>query len=327
MTATIEKPEQKRIELPARSEVAQSDQWDLKSLFTDEAAWEEAFTEGEGRIAALKSFAGRLGEGAQVLRELLDLDTDTDRLVSRLYNYAARRSDEDTSNSHYQGLRERCQNLVTRLSEAMSFFSPELLGLSEETLEGYLGAEELAPFKFTLEKVIRRKPHTLSQSEERLLAMAGEVTNAPYQIFGQLSNADLKFGFITDENGNEVEVTHGSYTVFLNKRDRAIREKFFKTYYQGFESHKHTLSAALQAGIKRDVFYAKAKNHASARSAALFRNNVPEAVYDNLIEAVHENLGGLYKYYELRRELLGLDEIHFYDLFVSVVPDLKMRHT
>ncbi len=313
--------------LVARDEVDPKDCWDLSSLYADEAGWDRDFAAAEAVLPELRAFRGRLGEGAATLRAFLDLETGADRRLVRLYNYAARRSDEDTKNSHFSGLRDRMSALVSRSSEATSFFRPELLALPAETLAGYLAATELAPFRVVLDRIVRMKPHTLSEKEERLLALSHEATKAASEIFGQLTNADLTFGTVEDENGLPVEVTHGRYSSFLQKQDRSVRKAFFETYYRGFFEHRHTLAATLAAGVRRNVFYAKARGYESARQAALFPQAIPEAVYDNLLAGVHEKLPALYRYYELRRSLLGLDENHFYDVMVPVVPDVQMRHT
>jgi oligoendopeptidase F len=323
MTATA--PAKERKQLPARSEVDPKDQWDLSGLYTSDDAWEQDYQVLEGMVPELKAYKGRLSEGAATLRAFFDMDVETDRLFDKLYNYAGRRSDEDTSNSHYKGLVERMRGLATRASEATAFFRPEVMAIPDEQMQAMLASGELAPFRFRLEKVLRYKPHTLSEPEERLLALSGDMSSAAYDAFGQLNNADLRFGFIDTPDG-EVEITHASYGSFLTKPDRALRERFFKQYYAGYEAHKHTLAATLAAGVKRNIFYAKARNFPSAREAALFTNNVPVSVYDNLIAAVHEKLPALYRYYDLRRRALGLDDIHFYDVMVPIVSDVRCEY-
>ncbi|MFC1706265.1 oligoendopeptidase F [Planctomycetota bacterium] len=313
--------------LPARSEVDPKDCWDLSSLYVAEEDWERDFQKEEANLPQLSEFKGKLAEGPEVLRAYLDLDVESDRRLSHLYNYAARKSDEDTANSHYVGLKDRISSLHTRKCEATAFFRTELVSLPDDTLDTYLEDEALAPFRFVVEKLLREKPYTLSEGEERVLALAGDVTKSPYEIFGQLNHADMKFGFVTDEDGTRVEVTHGSYRSFLSKRNRDVRKSFFETYYQGFLDHKHTLAAALAAVIRRNLFYVKSRGFESARAKALFGNNIPESVYDNLVAAVHKHLPTLHRYYALRKRVLDIEEIHFYDIMVPVVPEIDVRHT
>lgn len=322
MTATAEAPE--TVTLKDRADVDPKDCWDLSSLYADDAAFEVDIEAAEVKLKELAAFKGRLGEGASALLAFLDADTATDRVLSKLHNYASRKSDQDTANSHYANLKDQIGALITRAGEAASWFSTELLALPDEALSGYLTADALAPYRFALEKLVRKKPYTLGEGEERILALSSELARAPSHIFGQLLNADLRFGFVEDENGKKVEVTHGSYGPMLEKRDREVRKRFFHTYYKGFEDHAYTLAAALQSSLKRDAFYAKARGYKSSRHAALFGNNIPEAVYDGLLTAVHNKLPALYRYYNLRKELLGLPEIHFYDIFVPVVPELSV---
>jgi len=200
-----------------------------------------------------------------------------------------------------------------------------LLALSAQALETILADARLGPYRFTLEQIVRFKPHTLSANEEKLLALSSEIAMAPYQAFGQLNNADMTFGSVEDSKGKSHVVSHGSYLACLSSPDRLLRQRFFEAYYAQFRAHKHSLASMLASGIKRNVFYTKARGFPSARAAALFDANIPEAVYDELIAATSEHLHLLHRYYDLRRRVLGLDDIHFYDLFVPVVPGLDCR--
>ncbi|MCA9562091.1 MAG: oligoendopeptidase F [Myxococcales bacterium] len=315
------------VKLPLRSEVSKEDSWDLTSLYPTDAAWEADYAELEQTIPKLSAFAGTLGTGIANLRAFLELDVSIDRRLSKLYNYAQRRSDEDTTNGFYQGLSDRISGLWSRAAEAGAFFRSELLSLDDKTLGGYLQAPELADFQFLLQQILRAKPHTLSGPEERLLAMSSEISRAPEEIFSQLNDGDLDFGSIEDDSGRLVEVTHGSYAVFLNNPNRDVRKRFFEKFYAGYDAHKNTFSATLSAAVKRNVFYARARGFSSAREAALFSTEVPVTVYDALLDAVGESLPSLYRYYELRKKLLSLDELRFYDCYVPVIPDMAVHHT
>ncbi len=311
--------------LPARSEVAPGDAWDLRGLYSENDAWERDFKALGDMVPRLEATKGRLGESAASLRAFLDLSLDADRKLDRINTYASCRSDEDTANGHYRGLKERVTGLVTRLAEATSFSSPEIMAIPDDRMKAFLADEALAPYRFYLEKVLRFKPHTLSEPEERILALSNELAQAPYTVFGQLDNADLTFGTVKDEKGEEVEVTHASYGSFLTRPDRDVRRRFFEVYYEGYAAHKHTLAATLSSGVKRNIFYARARRYKSARAASLFSNAIPEAVYDNLVASVRKNLETLYRYYDLRKRALKLDAIHFYDVLVPIVSNIEWK--
>ena len=313
--------------IPNRGEVSESDCWDLSDLYSDDDAWEGDFTILKERLSELVAYKGTLDSGAGNLRAFLDLDIELDRILDKLYQYAQRRGDQDLSNSHYKGLCDRVSRLWSEASEATAFFRSELLALSDDQLQSYLDSDELSDFRFNLEQIIRMKPYTLSEGEERLLAMSSEIARAPHEIFEQLNDTDLDFGFITDSDGNRVEVSQGSYSVYLSKPDRSVRKTFFETFYKEYIAHKHTLAAAMAAGVKKNTFYSRARGFKSAREAALFRIQVPETVYDSLIEAAHNHLPTLYRYFELRKRVMGLDEIHFYDTMVPMLSDQKLTHS
>ena len=312
---------------PSRSEVDPKDCWDLTALYPSDEAWEKDFAAVEDKLPELAAFKGTLEQGAETLRRYFDLDVATDRILARLHTYAKRNGDQDLSVGHYQGLCDRISRLWSLASEATAFFRAELLSLPANVIDAYLGSNELEPYRFNLEQILRAKPYTLSEKEERILAMASEVARSPSEIFSQLDNADLDFGFLTDDEGNEIEVTQGNYSVYLSKPNRSLRKAFFETFYAEYMAHKNTLATALAGGVKRDIFYARARGYANAREAALFDIQVPEAVYDSLIDAVHNHLPGLYRYFELRRRLLDLDEIHFYDVMVPILSEIEVRHT
>ena len=312
--------------IPTRDQVAAGDSWDLTDLYPSDEAWEADFKRVEERLPALTAFRGTLADGDQNLLGFFQLDVEVDRVLGRLYHYAHRASDQDLSNGHYQGLADRASRLWSRASEASSFFRSELLALPVETLDGYLTSEVLAGFRFNLEQIVRGKPHTLSEPEERLLAMASDVTRAPYDIFAQLNDADLTFGMVEDEEGNQVEVSQGTYIVYLSKPERSVRKQFFETFYDAYLAHKNTFAASLASAVKRDIFYARARGFEGSREAALFKVEVPETVYDSLISAVHNHLPTLHRYFDLRKRLLGLDELHFYDVMVPILSDIQVHH-
>ncbi|WP_020470359.1 oligoendopeptidase F [Zavarzinella formosa] len=309
--------------VPTRSEVRPEDTWDLSSLFASDVAWETTFADYESKIGGYSKFAGKLGNGPAVLAECLAFDTEMDRLADRIGTYAFLKTTEDVANSAYQGLKARYIGVASRAGELASYIRPELLSLPTEKLNAYVNAPEMAAYKLTLERVMRYQKHTLTQAEERLLAMQAEVTQTAHNVFDQLLNADLKFGTIELAEGKLLELSHGSYAACLENPDREIRRKAFTQYYREYEDHANTFAATLAGSVKQDVYHARVRNYPSAREAALFPDNVPVSVYDNLIAAVRANLPVVHRYYQLRRKLMNLPDIHFYDTYAPIIPDVS----
>ena len=308
--------------VPLRSEIPAGDTWDLTRLFENDAAWETAFAEWSAMIGGYAQFRGTLGQSAERLAEALRFDTKIDRLGDRLGTFAFLRHSEDVSNSTYQGLKARYLGIAAQAAEAASFLRPELLALPDETLKTYLQSPALADYKIALERVIRYKPHTLSTSEERLLALQTETSQTPRQVFDQLTDADLKFGTLTID-GEPLELSHGSFMLCLEHPDRNVRKTAFHQYYAEFGDHANTLAATLAGSIKQDIYYAKARNYSSARYAAFFPDLVPESVYDNLISAVRTHLPAVHRYYALRKRAMQLPDIHHYDVYVPILSDFR----
>lgn len=216
-------------------------------------------------------------------------------------------------------------NLYSRASEASSFIVPEIQTLPEDTINAYIKDASLSDFRFYLEKIVRNKPHTRSPEIEQIMAMASEVTQSPRLAFGQLDNADLSFGTITDESGESVELSHGNFISFLSNPLREIRKTAFKTYYSAYEDHKHTITATLSSSIKKDVFLSRVRHHENCRRASLFADDVSDSVYDNLVSTVRSNLDPLFRYLNFRKKALGLPELHFYDTYVPVVSEVDFN--
>ncbi len=313
--------------LPSRAEIPESDRWDLRPLFASTEAWEECFRSFLDRYPRIAQYRGTLGNGPAQLFECLEFRKSLDLQAERLGQYASLQTSEDGANPDYLEREGRLLNALGKAIEVASFVEPEIMAIPDDIFASYLAASELVEWRIYLEKLRRFKPYTLSEVEERLMALAAPVLQGPTDIFGQLTDVDMKFGTITDETGAEVELSHGGYSSFLQKRDRPLRERAFRQYYKEFEEHKHTIAAALAASVKGDVFRARARGYGSALEAALFPDNVPVKVYTSLIEAVRSRLDALHRYYELRRRLLRLPDIHFYDTYVSVVPEMTMRKT
>lgn len=314
--------------LPKRSEVRKEETWDLEAIFSTDDEWEEAFKEVQDMLPNINKFQGKLHESAQTMYEAFECQNNISKQLSKVYAYARMRSDQDTTNSHYQGLKDRSANLVTQMSARFSFIVPELLSIPEEQITSFLNeSKDLQLYEHVLDKVNRQRPHVLSKEEEALLAEASEVLSAPANTFGMLNNADLKFPAIRDDDGEEVEVTHGNYIRFLESDNQAVRKSAFEAMFSTYEKYKNTYASTLSGMVKKNNFQARVRNYSSAREAALSNNYIPVSVYDNLVKTVNDRLDLLHRYVRLRKRLLGLDELHMYDLYTPLVKDVKMEFT
>ena len=312
--------------LPRRSQVKKADRWDLASLFDSDEAWEPAFAAWEPRIAEYAQFEGRLGDSAKTLAECLSFDLEFDRAGEQLGTYAFLKTTEDTADSAYQRMQGRYRNAASRAAQAGSYIRPEIMAIPADTIARFLAAKEISPYRLLLERMLRYKPYTLSDKEEKLLAMQSEMSDASNQVFRQLNNADLKFGLIRNDKGERIELSHASFSACLHSPKRAVRKAAFHQYYQQYSAHANTLAAAISASVQRDIYYAKARGYKSALESSLFDDNVPMSVYDNLIDSVHRNLPALYRYYEVRQRTMKLPEIHHYDTYVPILSELETRH-
>ena len=311
--------------IPERREIADEHKWDLSDLFKSDKSWEQMFADIEAELASYEKYKGHLKDSAALFKEALEYHLGLTRKLERVYTYSHLKSDEDKSNQYYLGFHQRALNLFTRASEAASFITPEIQAMPDDIISRYLADDALVEFKFYLEKILRYKPHTRSESEEQILAMTREIASGPFQVFGQLDNVDLDFGSIRDESGREIELSHGNFSTFLINPSRDIREKAFFQYYQAYKNHKNTLAATLALSVKKVFFYSRARYFDNCRVAALFGDNVPEAVYDNLIQTVRGNLAPLFKYLNFRQNTLGLNELHFYDTYVPIIKDVEFQ--
>ncbi len=327
-TATAAPPEPTAVKrLPNRDEVPVSDTWDLSRLYVGDEAWEKAFVAWTEQIVGYAAFQGKLSESPGMLAECICFNLDIERTADRLGHYAMLKTAEDQANSVYQRMMGRFTQAASRAGQAASFIRPEILALPSEKLDEYLKSPELAPYKLLLTRIIRYKPHTLGEKEERLLAMQSEMSGAPSKIFRQLQDADMKFGAVTNEKGRRIELTHSNLMSFLTSPDRKVRETAFHKYFDQYEAHEHTLAATFNATVQKDVYYAKAREYPSALEAALFPDNVPVSVYDNLIDSIHGHLPTLYQYFDVRRRKMGLKDIHFYDCYVPILTEQRTTHT
>jgi len=311
--------------IPGRKDIAQEHKWDLTPLFESDEKWEALFAETEKHIEEYNNFRGKMGESLEDFRGAIEFDLEVSRKIEKIYTYAHLKSDEDKSNQQYQGLYQRAMNLYTRISESSSFMTPEMQAIPDDTMDKFKSDDSMKEYGFYLEKIVRFKPHTMSEEIEQILAMSGEMGQAASQTFSQLDNADMKFGMIEDDRGNEMELSHGNFNSFLISQSRDVRKNAFFKYYETYKNHKHTISTTLAFSNKKDTFYSKVRKFKSTREGALFSDNVSDTVYDNLIDSAKNNLDPLFKYFNFRKEALGLDELHFYDTYVPIVKDIDFH--
>lgn len=309
-----------------RSDILEEYKWDLESMYVDDEAWEKDFENVKKLVKEISKYKGKTVESSNTLLEVLKLRDNLYRTISNVLVYARMRLDEDSRNGTYQALTDRATNLYVLVNGETSFIVPEILSLEEKDLESFLDKEEgLRVYTHYLEDVLRGKKHILSKSEEALLAQIGEMSNTPETIFSMLSNADMKFPFIKDEEGNNVEITHGNFIPFMESNDRRVRKEAFEAVYSTYEKFKNTFASTLNGCVKKNMFYSKARKYNSSLEAALDGNNIPTSVYDNLISSVHKNLDSMYKYMDIRKRALKLDELHMYDLYTPIVKDVDIR--
>jgi oligoendopeptidase F len=313
--------------LPSRDQVPVADTWDLSSLFANDAEWEKAFKRFEKRIDGYQEFRGRLKEGPEVLTACLKFDSQLDRLAERLGVYAMLRTSEDQSNSEYQRMMGRLQNVATRASQLASYIRPEILRLPARTIDQYLKHPAMKPYRLLVQRLLRYKQHTLGRKEEELLAMQGEMARVASHTFRQLHDADLKFGMVKNEKGEQVELSNATFMQLLVSPKRAVRRRAFQQYYEQFAAHENALAATLSGSILKDVYYARARQYPSSLDAALFPDNVPRSVYENLISSVREHLPAVHRYYDVRRRKMRLKDIHHYDTYVPILSELETRRS
>ena len=310
-------------QLPKRSEVPVEHRWKLEDMFASQDKWDEEYKEVKKLIDQAAGFQGKLTD-AETVKACFELDDELSYHVERLYVYAHMRQDEDTADSFYQGLTQKAKKLGVDAGEALSFVTPEILALPVETLNQFIADPALKDFTFTLTEMKRQKAHVLSKEEEALLAQVGNLAQAPQTIFSMLNNADLKFPKIKDENGKEVELTHGTYIQFLESPNREVRSSAFKAVYDTYAKQKNTIAAALSANINKNAFYSRVRKYPSVLEMSLYGDNIPKEVYTNLIDTIHESLPLMHRYMKLRQKLMGVDELHMYDLFAPLVEEYKL---
>ena len=306
-----------------RSDIPESDKWDLTQLFGEISKWQEDFAWIDRVYPEIKGWKGQLGESAKDLAACLEFEKALDLKLERIYHYASLQLAEDGANTEYLGRIGQLQNLITNIGEAFAFVVPEIQRIDDQTFARFVQDAALAEWRIKLEKIRRLKPHVLSEGEERLLALGSVALSGYDDTFSQLTDVDMKFGALTDEHGRDKPLTQSSFGSFLIKRDPELRKRAFHQFYAEFEDHQYTVASTLAYSVKADVFRARARNYPSALEAALFPDDVPVSVYEGLIAAVRANLKPLFRYFDLRRRVLGLAELHHYDTYVPLVAEIE----
>jgi oligoendopeptidase F len=310
---------------PTRSDIPDSDKWDLTHLFADVSKWQEDFAWVQRTYPRITEWKGKVGQSAKTLAEVLEFEKELDLKLERLYHFASLQLAEDSANNDYLARIGELQNLLTKIGEAAAFVVPEIQAIDDAHWSEFLRDSVLGRWRIKLHKIRRMKPHVLSEREERLLALGAVALNGYDDAFSQLTNVDMKFGVLPDEKGRELPLTQSTYSSFLLKRNREVRQRAFHQFYEEFQDHQYTLATSLAYSVKGDVFNARARHYPSALEASLFQDDVPIAVYDGLISAVRQGIPILLRYFELRRRALSLDELHIYDTYVPLVPEIETQ--
>ena len=312
--------------IPQREEIALEDKWATEDLYPSDEAWEAELATLEADKANFASFAGRLGESGETLYNYFKCVEDVGIKFNQLANYCMRKADEDTRNATYQAMRGRFMSVAVAMSAVRSFETPEIMAIPEETLEQfYADYPALERYRRGITNERRMREHTLSPEEEKLLAAAGEMSNAPDDIYGAFADADITFANAVDSEGNKHPLRQGNFVSYEGSPDRVLRKSAYENLYDSFAAFKNTAASLLNAQNKQLKFFAEARKYDSAFEAALDRTNVPTSVYLNLIEAVHKNMDKMHRYVRLRKKLLGLDELHFYDVYTPLLADVDKK--
>ena len=308
-------------ELKTRDQIDSKYKWNIEAMIPDESVISgELETIKKEAEAYGEDFAGRLTESADTLRAAFQKRDDIWRRLEKIYVYARMRRDENNAETKYQAMADQCNSVIAAVSASMAFFTPELLSASEETILAYIDAAPgLEIYRFAICDTMRQKAHILTQAEENILAQMSEITGATNDIFTMLNNADIKFGTIIDEDGDETEVTHGNFIKFMESHDRDVRKNAYNAVYDAYKELINTIASAYNYNTKTDVVSARIRKYESARAAALSGDNIPAEVYDNLVAEVHKNLPAMHRYVELRKKLLGVDKLYMYDMYVPLI--------
>ena len=313
-------------ELKKRSEVAKETTWATEDLYASDELWEEDFNKVQEMIGAAEKYRGHLADSAEVLYSFLKESDEQSILFDSLFSYAGRKHDEDTAEPKYQAMRSRILSFYTKFNTAYAFSEPEMVVIPEETyLAFYEQKPELREYKRHIDRILRMRPHTLSEREEALIAAAGEALDLASETFSVLNDADMKFPVIQDGEGGEIRITHGNYAKLMESKNREVRKSAFEAMYSVYDQFKNTSASLLYGQVKKQMFYAQQFHYHSNMEHALFHNEIPIEVYKNLISTVHANMDKMYRYVALRKKLLGVEELHMYDVYAPIVSGVEMK--
>lgn len=311
------------VKLKKRDEIEQKYKWEIEKMYKDAEAWEEDFQKLKSILPEIIECSGKLHLSKELLGYLKKYE-EAARIFDKLSVYAHQRADEDTTNALHQSLKSKIDAYESEMKSALAFFEPEILSMPEGTIQKELNElEELKMYEFYLNKILIRKPHTLDKEQEKILAAVSDCLNGPANIFGMLTNADMTFPVIKDENDNDVELTEGNYINFITSKNRRVREDAFKAMFGTYGKFRNTLATSLTSAAKNFIFKAKMKNYSSALESSVKPNNIPVEVFNNTIDTINKNLSSLHRYVSIKKKLLNLDEIHMYDLYVPIVDSGK----
>ncbi len=313
-------------ELPKRSEVKEEYTWDLSAMFVSKEAWEEQLAACQSLTGELEAFEGKVTASAENLLTVLEKSASAEQKLELAFSYAERLFDQDQKNTAHQAMSQRMYTLYTDYSSRTAFIVPEILAADTDLLEQYLNEEpELALYRGQIQEIQRRKAHSLSAEMEKLVAMTGEMAQVPDQVFSIISNADMVYPQITDENGETVRLSHGNFVPLEESADRRVRKDAFENFYSVYKQFANTLAGLYNGQVKQQIFYAKARNYPSTLEAAVDANNVPSKVYYNLVETVNKNMDKMHRYVRLRKKCLGVDELHMYDIYTPMIADVAKK--
>lgn len=311
----------------SRSEIDNIFKWKVEDIYESDSLWEQDYSRAWALAKEECVYKGRVGESADNLANVLKESDDIDLLSERIYVYAFMKYYEDTANAAYQSMSGKAQLLMIQLGEKYAFLTPEITAIPDGTMKEYMQQPVVAPYIHFLEDILADKEHALSEKEERLMALASQVTSAPNEIFSKFNNADIKFGDITDENGETVTLTNGRYGAFMESGDRDVRKNAFEALYRQYGTFINTLAETYYSNVKQAIFRAKARSYPSTLEMYLSGSFIPKEVYTNLIDTVNANLDKMHSYVALRKRELGVSELHFYDIYAPMVSDYKIKVT
>lgn len=314
-------------ELKTREQIDKKYKWNIEAMIPDESIIDKTLEDVKAQASAYaKEFSGHLTESADTLLNAYKERDDIWRNLEKIYVYARMKRDENNADSTYQAMSDKCSAVIAAVSAATAFFTPELLEASDDIILGYIEENEaLGEYEFAIKDTLRQKVHILTEAEENILAQMSEITGATNDIFTLLNNADIKFASITDEDGDEVEVTHGNYIKFMESHNRDVRKAAYNAMYDSYKELINTIATTYNYNTKTDVVGARIRKYDSARAAALSGDNIPAEVYDNLVSVVNDNLPAMHRYVELRKKLLGVDKLYMYDMYVPLI-ELPKTH-